>query len=370
MKKFVGIAIVVIVIISSSIIDVGAVQEESNYDLSGIYNSLSEEAKQSLKNIGADSANTDKLSKLSFSSIMNEISNIASKNISSPFRGLVSVVALLLLSSIVSAYKNAINSDVLTALNITTALCITSAVALPAIGVIRSMSDVITISSNLMLAYIPVMVVIMASSGHPISGASYYNMMLAAGQGVGQLSSKVIVPLLNMFLGVSISSNITPDINLKGFTSMFSKLVKWLLGFAMTIFTAVLSIRQLITTSMDNISTRAVRFTLNSFIPIVGSALSDAYKTVQGSVGLLKSGVGIFVILSVAIVFLPVIIQSIMWIFTLWIGKSVAEALSLNQPAKLIDSISTVFSTMLAILLCLMSIYIISTAIVLIAGGS
>jgi stage III sporulation protein AE len=138
----------------------------------------------------------------------------------------------------------------------------------------------------------------------------------------------------------------------------------------MTIFTAVLTIKQLITTSLDDVSTRAVRFTLNSFIPIVGSALSDAYKTVQGSIGLLKSGVGVFVILSVAVVFLPVILQSLMWIITLWLGKSVAEVLSLSQPAKLIEAVATVFSTLLAILLCIMSIYIISTAIVLIAGRS
>lgn len=372
MKKIITIFIISISLIIISTVAVNAEEnaEESSflYDLSGIYNSLSDEAKQSLKDIGAASADPNALSEISFNSIVAEILDLAGENVSSPLKGLISITALLLLSSILSAYKSTLNSDISTALNITTTLCITCAVAVPAISVINNTASVISTASNLMIAYIPIMVVIMATSGHAVSGASYYSMMLAAGEGVGQLSSKVIVPLLNMFLGLSITSSVSPDINLSGFINMFSKAIKWILGFGMTIFTAVLALKQLITSSLDDVSTRAVRFTLNSFIPIVGSALSDAYKTVLGSVGLLKSGVGVFVILSVAVVFLPVILQSIMWIFTLWIGKSTAEVLGLSQPAKLLEAINVVFSTMLAILLCIMSIYIISTAIVLIAG--
>ncbi len=372
MKKIITIFIISISLVIISTVAVNAEEnaDESSflYDLSGIYNSLSDEAKQSLEDIGAASADPNTLSEISFNSIVAEILDLAGENVSSPLKGLISITALLLLSSILSAYKSTLNSDISTALNITTTLCITCAVAVPAISVINNTASVISTASNLMIAYIPIMVVIMATSGHAVSGASYYSMMLAAGEGVGQLSSKVIVPLLNMFLGLSITSSVSPDINLSGFINMFSKAIKWILGFGMTIFTAVLALKQLITSSLDDVSTRAVRFTLNSFIPIVGSALSDAYKTVLGSVGLLKSGVGVFVILSVAVVFLPVILQSIMWIFTLWIGKSTAEVLGLSQPAKLLEAINVVFSTMLAILLCIMSIYIISTAIVLIAG--
>lgn len=370
MKKIISVVFISAMLLVFSITTVNAEETTMLYDLSGVYNSLSDEARQSLENIGAGSADANELSEITFSKIIDEITSIAANNISSPLKGLISITALLLLCSIISVYKSSLSSDITTALNITSCLCITCAVAIPAINVISSMSNVIEVSSNLMIAYIPIMFVIMAAMGRSISGASYYALMLAAGEGVGQLSSKVIVPLLDMFLGLSITSNISPDINLNGFINMISKSIKWLLGFGMTIFTAVLAIKQLITTSLDDISTRAVRFTLNSFIPIVGSALSDAYKTVQGSIGLLKSGVGVFVILSVGVVFLPVILQSLMWICTLWIGKSTAEVLNLVQPAKLLESIISVFSTILAILLCIMSIYIISTAIVLIAGGN
>lgn len=345
-------------------------EREFIYDLSPIYNSLSDEVKESLNRLGAGSTDINELSKITFSSVVEEIGKLGAKNISSPLKGLVTIIALLLLCSTLSAYKNSLSSEVSGALNIAVTLCITCAVALPATEVIKNTSQIINIASNLMIAYVPIMALIMAYAGHSVKGASYYTMMLATGEGVSQLSSKIIVPLLNMFLGFSLTSSISPDISLDGFIKTISKIIKWILGFGMTIFTSVLSIKQIITSSVDDVSARAVRFTLNSFIPIVGSALSDAYKTVQGSVGLLKSGVGVFVIISVGVVFLPVILQSLMWLTTLWLGKSTAEVLGLSQPAKLLENISTVFSTLLAILLCIMSIYIISTAIVLIAGRS
>ena len=368
MKKIITIFITIIVIVSFSAVSVNA-EETMIYDMSEIYENISPETKKSLEKLGIDSVDYNKLSQLSFSSIIDEISNIATDNISAPLKGLVTIISLILLSSILYSYKNTLSDTSSTVLNITTVLCITSAVAISAIDMIKVTSTVIDSASKLMLAYIPIMVVIMSTAGQGVSGGSYYSMMIVAGEGIGQLSSKVIVPFLNMFLGLSITSSVSPDINLSGFINIISKTIKWLLVFGMTIFTALLSIKQLLTSSLDTVSSRAIKFTLNSFVPIVGSALADAYKTVQGSVGILKTGLGVFVIIAVAVVFLPVIIQTIMWIITLWIGKVTAEVLNLNQTAKLLESVSTVFSTLLAILLCIMSVYIISTAIVLIAGG-
>lgn len=369
MKKILTVAFTAIIFIFGSIFSAQAEENTMLYDLSGVYNSLSDDAKQSLENIGADSADPKKLSEISFSDIVGEIANMASNNISSPLKGLINITALLLLCSILTAYKGSLSSDILNTINIVSTLCITCAVVMPTVNIIKSTANIIDTASNLMLAYLPVMMTMMAASGRAVSGASYYTMMLAAGEGVGQLSSKVIVPLLNAFLGISVTASVSPSINLSGFIGMISKTVKWLLGFAMTIFTALLSFKQLITTSLDGVTSKAARFAISSFVPIVGSALSDAYKTVQSSIGLLKSGVGVFVIISVAMVFLPIILQSLIWIVTLWLGKSTAEVLSLNQCAKLLESVVTVFSTLLAIALCIMSVYIISTAIILIMGG-
>lgn len=156
---------------------------------------------------------------------------------------------------------------------------------------------------------------------------------------------------------------------MQGIINGISKIIKWIIGFAMTVFSGLLTFKTLITTSADSISTRAVRFTLSSFIPIVGSALSEAYKTIQGSMCLLKTGLGVFVIISVMIVFLPIIIHCLLWIISLNITCGIGNMLGIKGPISIIKSCSTVLTTLLVIILCVMAIYVISTAIILTMGN-
>lgn len=355
-------------LLSLSTITVMATDTNEIYDTTELYESLSDEVKDNLSKLGICGVDSDSLQNLTFSDVTDEIINLAGENLDSPLKGLVSITALLLICSLLSNYKTTLSSDISDSINIAAVLCVTCTAAFPTLKVIENTADVIKTATDFMLAFIPVIVIVMSVSGHSISGASYYSVMLAAGQGVAQLSSKVVVPFLNMFLGIAVTGGVCPEVKLSGINSLISKLVKWLLGFAMAVFTAVLSFRQIISVSADDVSTRAVRFTLSSFIPIVGSALSEAYKTVQGSVNLLKSGLGVFAIISISFVFLPMILQCVLWIFTLTIGKSIAEVLDVSKVKDLLEGITAVISTMLAIVLCIMSIYIISTALVLVMG--
>lgn len=342
---------------------------QSNAD--SLLNMLPDDTKKSLHNIGADSANALKLSDISFFSILKEILSIAASQMATPLKTVGCVLAIMLLYAVLDCFKDSLNVKATQqVLDIVTTICITCALVIPITQVISSATETIKTASSFMLAYVPIMAVVMIASGHAISGSSYYTTMILAGEGVTQISSNVIAPLLNIFLGISVTSSITPNLNLKGFTSLISKIIKWILAFTMSVFTAVLTFKSIITTSADNVSTRAVRFTLSSFIPIVGSALSEAYKTVQSSVNLLKSGIGVLVIISVAVIFLPIISQCLIWIISVQVSKSVGEILNLNQPCLLLEAVGTVLSTLLAVILCIMSVFIISTAVVLLAGGA
>ncbi len=72
---------------------------------------------------------------------------------------------------------------------------------------------------------------------------------------------------------------------------------------------------------------------------------------------------------SVAVTFLPVIIQGVLWSLTLSVGKSLSETLGMAQAAKLLDALGAVFSAVISVALCVSAIYIISTAVVLMSGG-
>lgn len=343
----------------------------SNTDKQNLYNSLSDEAKKSLSNLGIDGIDYNSINNLTFEKIISEIISAAANQSANPLKAFISIIAIMLLSSMLGTLKSSLeNSRMQQIIDVVATLCITSALVVPVSNTVLHTTEIIVTASNFMLAYIPIMLVVMVSSGQAVSGSAYYSMMIMAGQGVSQIASNVIAPLLNAFLGISIASAVSPNMNLSGITSFIGKIIKWLLGFVMTIFTALLSFKQIITTSLDNVSTRAVRFTLTSLVPVVGSALSDAYKTVQSSVNLLKSGLGVFVIISTAVVFLPVIAECLLWVLSIGLSKAAGEVLNLSQPCKVLEAVSTVVTTLLAIIFCIMAVYIISTAVVLMMGGA
>lgn len=339
------------------------------YDLSGIYNSLSDEARDSLTAIGADSADANSLQGLSPESIFGQLGTVAARQAAQPLRALIHITAVLLIGAMLSACRSSLSSDTGDTLNTAAALCISAAVAAPAVSVIAQAQTVIIAASNLMLAYVPVMAVLLAAGGSVVGSGSYYASVLMTGEGAAQLCSRVIVPFLNMFLGLSVVSGITPQIQLGGVMALVSRFFKWLLGFAMAVFSAVIGAKQLLSNAIDSASGRAVRFAVSSFVPVVGGALADAYKTVQGSISLLKSGVGVFVILAVAFTFLPVLLQCLLWSAALYVGRLSAEVLNLPQAGRLLDGLAAVFSAMIAMLLCVTAIFIIATAVVLLTGG-
>ena len=285
-----------------------------------------------------------------------------------PLKGLITMTAVLLLCSMLTAYQNSLTESGETVQTVAV-LCLSGAVATPAVGFIGAAGDVIAQCANIFLAYIPVMAVMLAASGSALGAASYQALTVAAGQGVARASADILLPLMHIFLGVAVSSGIAPHVGLGGFLSLVTKVTKWLLGSVMTIFTAVLSLRQVASGAVDSLGTKAARLALSSFVPVVGGALSEAYKTVQGSLHVLKSGLGIFVILALAVTFLPLLLQGLGWSLCLFAGKTLAEALGVSHCAKLLEALGTVFSTLTAVLLCVPAVMLIAAAAALTIGG-
>ena len=370
-KRYISAVIVAILIITLSTLSASA-QDISDLEKSvdDLMNSLSDEVITDLEQIGANSTDLIDLQNVSFDKVVNLILDKFSDNSAGALSACAVVIAILILNALIDSYKDALRqSSMQEVLSVVSTLCITTTLVLPIIDLISDSIATITDAANFMLIYIPIMVAILAFSGQAVTGASYYSMMVLACQGVSQLSTKFISPLLNVYLGFCVSSSITDRINLRSLCQMFSKVIKWLISFTMTVFSALMTIRGMITTAYDSVTARAVRFTMSSFIPIVGAALSESYKTIQGSINLLRTGAGVFVILAILVVFLPTIIRCLLWLMSVNICKSVGEIIGVTSPINMLTSVSSVISTVFAITVCIMSVFVISTALLITLGG-
>lgn len=373
MKRII-VALLIMIIPLVSVCNVGAstfsdaLEEIGGGNLS---NSLDQNSQDSLNNIGIDEKDYNSIINLSFSDFFKEILRIAGQEGVTPLSSLALVMCLLLIYSVFDNFRDDLKSrNMQTISDAVFVLIITLSIVTPVVSVVNRAVTSIENAGSFMLLYIPIMVVALITNGQGVTGASYYSFVVMVGEGITWLSSHLIAPLLSVFLGVSVTSSVSSDIKLDGIIRELSKFIKWVIAFVMTVFSGLLTFKTLITTAADTVSTRAVRFTLSSFIPIVGSALSEAYKTIQGSMTLLKTGLGVFVIISIVIVFLPVVINCLLWIISLNISSGVADMLGVKAPSSVLRSCSSVLSTLLVIILCVMAIYVISTAIILTLGSA
>ena len=65
---------------------------------------------------------------------------------------------------------------------------------------------------------------------------------------------------------------------------------------------------------------------------------------------LLRNSVGAFGIIATAYIFLPVIIRTILWSFVVGIGESVCDTMKLSDLQKLMKSLASTLSLLLAVL--------------------
>lgn len=332
--------------------------------------SLSPETKKILSDLGVEGSDWNSITSISPQNYFEKILNIFSGQAKNPFKILCGVLAVILLCALLNGMKLSFGDRPMGGvIGMVGTLCICTIVVAPIVSCIRDASDVLNAASGFLLACIPVLTGIMIAAGQPVSAGSYHILMLAAGNAVSVLSSNFFIPMLNIFLALSVVSAVSPGINLSGLCAALNKMVKWVMGLCMTLFTSLITMHSIVASSLDSTGSKAAKFVVSSFVPVVGNALGEALQTVTGCVKLLKSGVSAFGLLAGIFIFLPVIAECFIWILTLNLCAGVGQIFDLNEISSLLKASSDVVSTMLAILLCSMMILTISTVVMLIVGG-
>lgn len=337
----------------------------------GLSENVGDDALEDMEKLGVGGIDVTGVNGLSVSDTLGVIGQMLASSATGPMASCAILIAVIVLSSLLEAYTFSLRYvDTKDVMNAVSSLMIIAALVAPLTQLIGASLDTVRGAASLMLAFVPVMIGIMAFSGHVVSSGGYCATVMAASQGLAQLSAVFFAPLLNIYLALSVSSAISERVRLNGICELISRLMKWSLAFAMSVFTAILSVQGIAANAADSVASRAVRFTLSSFIPIIGSSVSEAYKTIQGSVNLLRSGVGVFVILAVIVSFLPHILKVLLWRLSVELAKTVAETFGVQSAVTVLTSVSNVLSVLTAVIICSCSVFLISAGVLLAVGGA
>ena len=141
------------------------------------------------------------------------------------------------------------------------------------------------------------------------------------------------------------------------------------MGLACTLFVGLLSLQSLVGGAADTLGSRAVKFSLSSFVPVVGSALSDAFSSLQGCLSLLKTTVGAFGMISTTLIVLPPLLECMAWSLALSLCGMAADMFALPEVSALLKTAQGVVKTLLGILAACSLFMIVAPVIVALAGG-
>ncbi len=327
------------------------------------------QTKELMQEFGIDEISPESILSLSFSDFLSFIFKCIRIKVTSPIKHVALIISITVMCALLKNLKFSFSSESLN--KIFGALSTLSVVLIMGEGVIECIKktcNTIQEYNTFMLSFIPVYASSVTVAGAPITSGIYSTFMFFACQIIGTLITNTIMPLLCIYLGISIVSGINSDLNLESITQAIKKTATWVLTLLMTVFTGIMSIQSVIANTSDTVAVKTGKYLLSSFVPVVGSALSEVFLSVQGCMKLLKNCIGGYCIVAVVVTFLPILIELIVWKSAVFVSQVFSEILNIKSITTLTKSLNATFSILIAIILVFSILIIISTTLMLLLG--
>lgn len=154
-------------------------------------------------------------------------------------------------------------------------------------------SDAIQQMISFTIAFIPLLLALIATSGSIISAGFFHPVILFLTNISGVFVDKVVLPLLFLSVLLSIVSTLTTNYKATKLASLLRNWSIGLLGIFMTVFLSVVSIQGSVTAVADGIAIKTAKFATSNFIPVVGRMFTDAADTVISASIILKNTIGL-----------------------------------------------------------------------------
>ncbi|WP_110111281.1 stage III sporulation protein AE [Bacillus sp. CGMCC 1.16541] len=147
--------------------------------------------------------------------------------------------------------------------------------------------------TQFILALVPLLLALMATSGGIISAAFFHPMIIFLMNTSGLLIQYVVMPLLFLSALLSIVSTLSDQYKVTQLAQLLRNVAIGLLGIFLTVFLGVISVQGAASAVADGVTIRTAKFITGNFIPVVGRMFTDATDAVIGASLLLKNTVGI-----------------------------------------------------------------------------
>ena len=235
--------------------------------------------------------------------------------------------------------------------------------------VIEYTNEAIGTMISFVLALIPLLLALIASSGGIISAAFFHPVILFLMNISGMFMQYVILPLLFLATLLSIVSTMSDHYKVTQLAQLIRNWSIGLMGLFLTVFLGVISVQGASTAITDGLAIRTAKFVTGNFIPVIGRIFTDATDTVVSASGLLKNSVGIAGVAILLIIVAFPAIKILMIAFIYKFAAAILQPLGGGPVIKCLDIISKSVIYVFAALGIVSLMFFLSITVIVAAGN-
>lgn len=370
MKKLAGITAVIIIFLIFNIRAYAVNTDgylKDGLEASGIYELteyLNGETLDYLEKLGLEEIEYEKLLSVSPQSVFELLTGILKGKLAQPFKTVMKCLATVILAGVCTSF---VGQDEKTKGILNTVCASFTVISIFSSGYVSVSAGASAIGSCAAFekALIPVLAGVVTASGNPTLAFSVQGTAFVAAQAIEALASNIILPLSAVTGALGIIGAISPSVNLGAVAELIKKTSTTVIGGASGLFTGFLAMKSVVAGSADRVASRGIRLAAGTFIPVVGSALGEAYSSVMSSLSLVKNIVGVYAIIAFFTICIPVIAELFLWNAAMKTCSAFSDLLGTDSFSKIFKSAGYVFSMVNVLLVFSAVVFIVTTGIVI-----
>lgn len=232
-------------------------------------------------------------------------------------------------------------------------------------NILSTTNKTISLILTQMQIIFPILITLLGTIGS-VSSISIYNPLVAVlTTGVTFVFDKLLYPIFILVLILTILGHLTDTIKFDKINGFLMSTFKWTIGIVFTLFTGFLSIQGISAGKFDSVSIKATKFAMKSYIPIIGSYVSDGMDFFVLGATLVKNSIGLVGVLILAGTILSPIIMIIIYKLALQLSSGVMQMTGNSKISDFLGSVSKILVLPIVLIVGIAFMYIITICLIM-----
>ena len=300
------------------------------------------------------------------STIINIVFSLLGDNIKSALTTIASVMVVVIIHSILKAIsENLGNENVSKIAYYIEYILIITLVMTNFSTIITEMKEAVQNLTGFANTLIPLMITLMMTTGNIVSSGMLQPILLLLITFISNFMTNILIPIALVSTALGIISKISDQAQVGKLSKFLHSSMVWILGTVLTLFVSVTSLEGGLTASIDGVTAKAAKTAISSVVPVIGSILGDAVKTIVGCSNIIKNAVGMVGIVVIIAICIRPILQLAVLTVTYYLGAALCQPIADEKVVGILEQMGGTFKIFLAVMFALTALLIIGIAIVM-----